>query len=179
MRRLLLLFLALAFFGTAMAQRIRSDRTKEGIRSIQASEHNFFLSKQQCYVSLSSFVNGCQHDTIYTIDVNAYLNNTDSCKLTFTLFDEEEISLIMASKSDDYNMIHAQPLMDLLFGATIIRRFIITKEQMDKIFSKGVLGIELTDGIENHWHSWKKDKLGVFLKRSYDKIQERFKKKTA
>lgn len=139
------------------------------------SGHPFNLSGQHCEVSLSAFAsNNC--DTIYTIDVNAYLNNTDSCKLTFTLFDDEEIALYMDLKAEGYNNYFGPTLMGLLFDPTIIRRFIITKEQLDKLFDEGILGIELSDGIDIHWHSWKKDKLGTFLKKSYDLIQERFKK---
>lgn len=115
-------------------------------------------------------------DTIYTVEVNAYLNNKDSRKLTFTLFDDEEIPLHMAQKEDSRNNYFGPNLMGLLFDVTIIRQFIITKEQLDKIFTKGILGIELSDGTDTHWHSWKKDKLGSFLKKSYDLLQERFKK---
>lgn len=168
MRRLLLLFLALAFFGTTTAQRISYDGMKGPVRVILASGKSIILTQQQCIMTLAGFANTCNHDTAYAVYVNAYLNNTDSCKLTFTTFDDEEISLYMSQKAV------SKGLYDFLWGPTIIRQFFIKKEQLERLFTGGVLGIELTDGLETQWHSWKKDKLGAFLKKSYDKIQERF-----
>ena len=93
------------------------------------------------------------------------------------LFAAHTITLASTKTKEGYTMLVSPggmtPVMPF---ANITAVYPVTPEQLAKISAAGIRRMEIEASYNSRGRSWKKDKLGVFLGKSLDKLEERLKK---
>lgn len=176
MKRILVLIMLVLSVKVGLAQRVLYDRTKDGVRTVAMTGKTFDIHMRSHKMSLTGVV--YNDETVYTIDVYTYVEISENSQLIFTLFDGEEIALNAVNKSDGY-MIMIPPLESMLPVIPFPNntgRYEISNEQLNRIFASGIQGMKISSGSDSRHRTWKKDKLGIFLKNSFDKLQLRLEK---
>lgn len=174
LKQYLILFFIL-FFVTAKGQRMWYDRTKDGVRIVETYGKTFDINMRSHKVSLSAYVH--ERDTSYTLNVLTYSDIPDTSKLVFTLFDGETISLNSIDKKDGYTvMICYNGILPYMPFANTMAVYSVTPEQLAKLSSYGIQRMDIDAESYSRGRKWKKDKLGVFLKKAFDKLKTKLTK---
>lgn len=175
MRQLLIIFFAALIFDAAMAQRVMSDRNRNGVRVVEMSGKTFDINMRSHKVSLIGIVE--DGEKRYEIDVMTYVDIPDNSKMQLKLFDGDTITLEFAKMKEGYTMVVSPGgMIPVMPFANITAVYPVTPEQLAKISAAGIRRMEIEASYNSRGRSWKKDKLGVFLGKSLDKLEERLKK---
>lgn len=172
-----LLFLMMLFIcGTALGQRVKKDTSKNGQRIVNMSGYTFDIKMRSHKVSLTYYE--FDNQASYSIDVYTYVNTSDNSEMSLKLFNGEELILesLKSKKGAVYMLSNFGPL-PLVYGmANYTCSFEVTEEQLTKIFTYGIQEMCICSNNKSRSRTWKKDKVGQFLKKSYDKLELRLKK---
>lgn len=164
--------MSLMFCGSVMAQHVQDDRTEQGVRMVCMSGRTFDINLRSHNVSLTGYVNVPEADVYYTIDIHCYLKIPEKSQLVFHLFNGEEIILDAVAKSNGCTLFltnFSKLLLPIPFMDHTMK-YDISREQLDSIFASGIRKMTISAGENTRGHTWKKDKLGAYLKRSFDKF---------
>lgn len=173
MKRLFVFIILMLSLEAGKAQRVLSDRIKDEVRAIELSGKTFDIHMRSHKVSLT----GCVQNghTYYMIKVYTYVDIPENSQLIFTSFNHEEVVLSAVNKSNGYVVMIPSfgSMMPVIPFSNYTASYLITIEQLNKIFASGINAMKISAGINSRERTWKKDKLGIFLKKSYDKLQMR------
>lgn len=171
--RLSAAMMSLLFCGSVMAQHVQDDRTEQGVRRVSMSGRDIDINLRSHVVSFTGYLNVPEADVYYSIDVYTHWEISEESRLVFLLFNGEEITLDPVFKDEGDVVWPLRGIGKSFFLIPIpayLMKYEITKEQLDSIFASGIRKMTISAGENTRGHTWKKDKLGAYMKRSFDKF---------
>lgn len=176
MKKLLLLILAVSLFNNSFSQKIVVDKVNEhGERFIFCSEKFVTTLRDMTKISVSLSAAKQANDVpLYSILVQIIQGYPFSIpkesRFLIKLTDDSVIEL--KSKEECSSKLKIDNLNGLVIKSYKVNpSFYITKEQLLKVFS-GVKKVRFETSLDNIDKEFNKDKIGIFLKKEFDLINE-------